>query len=379
MASNLDQRHARLTRYRRRLAAVFIVAAFAALSTLGWSSLDAAIAAYGYGYGYGYEYGDAHLIVVKHVVNDNGGTATASQFTMTIGGVTATGGNSFAGSEGGTNKTVTPGSYTVTETGPAGYSASFSAGCSGTIAAGDTRTCTITNDDRPAHLIVIKHVVNDDKGTSVASDFTMKINGVSAQGGSSFPGEESPGTDKIVAPGTYSVTETGPAKYVTSFSPGCSGSIAIGETKTCTVTNNDLAPARTIGFWRNHEDDTTALLPQQIGGYAVDSLQRATDVFDASNCSSSGSNDAIGCLAGQLLAAELNLARGALPCIQPTVAKANTFLSGGTVSVGGTTATGIAYTGPTGTYTLSATQRTVALKLKDALDAYNNGKSCANP
>ena len=49
--------------------------------------------------------------MIKHVVNDNGGGATASQFTMTINGVTATGGNSFPGAESpGTNKEVTPGS-----------------------------------------------------------------------------------------------------------------------------------------------------------------------------------------------------------------------------------------------------------------------------
>jgi hypothetical protein len=366
-----------MTRNRKRLSAALVIAAFAALSTLGWSGLSAAVAAYGYGYGY--EYGDANLIVVKHVVNDNGGTATASQFTMTINGVTASGGNSFPGSEAGTNKTVTPGSYSVTENGPSGYTATFSAGCSGTLAGGETRTCTVTNDDKPAHLVVIKHVINDDKGSSVASDFTMKLNGVTAQGGNTFPGEESPGTDKIVAPGSYSVSETGPAKYVTTFSADCSGSISIGQTKTCTVTNNDLAPSRTIGFWRNHEDDTTAVLPQQLGGYTVASFAQASAVFDASNCGSSTANAAIGCLAGQLLAAELNLARGALPCIQPTVAKSNTFLSGGTVTAGGVTAAGIVYTGPSGTYTLSAGQRTVALKLKDALDAYNNGKTCANP
>ena len=377
MAANQDERQARLTRYRKRLAAVLVIAALAALSTLGWSSLDAAIAAYGYGYGY--EYGDANVIVVKHVVNDDGGTATASQFTMTINGVSASGGNSFPGSEAGTNKTVTPGSYSVTETGPSGYAASFSGGCSGTIEAGQTRTCTVTNDDQPAHLIVIKHVVNDDKGSAVASDFTMTINGVTAQGGNSFPGQESPGTNKIVAPGSYSVTETGPAKYVTTLSADCTGSISLGQTKTCTVTNNDLAPARTIGYWRNHEDDTTALLPQKLGGYTVALFAQAAAVFDASNCGSSSSNAALGCLAGQLLAAELNLARGALPCIQPTVAKANTFLSGGTVTVGGVTTSGVVYAGPAGTYALSATQRTVALTLKDALDRYNNGKPCVNP
>jgi hypothetical protein len=94
-----------------------------------------------------YDYNTAHLIVTKHVVNDNGGSAVASDFTMTIGGVVADGGNSFAGSESGTDKVVTTGSYSVSETGPGGYNSSFSSGCSGTIAAGQTVTCTVTNDD----------------------------------------------------------------------------------------------------------------------------------------------------------------------------------------------------------------------------------------
>ena len=33
------------------------------------------------------------------------------------------------------------------ETGPAGYEASYSADCTGTIALGETKTCTVTNDD----------------------------------------------------------------------------------------------------------------------------------------------------------------------------------------------------------------------------------------
>jgi Prealbumin-like fold domain len=94
-----------------------------------------------------YDYNTAHLIVTKHVVNDNGGSAVASDFTMTIGGVVADGGNSFPGSESGTDKVVTTGSYSVSETGPAGYNSSFSSGCNGAIAAGQTVNCTVTNDD----------------------------------------------------------------------------------------------------------------------------------------------------------------------------------------------------------------------------------------
>lgn len=99
----------------------------------------------------------AFLTVIKHVINDNGGTATASNFTMTISGVTVVdpldplnpNPASFPGQESpGTNRTIiSDGTYNVTETGPTGYTATFSAGCSGTLAPFDSRTCTITNDD----------------------------------------------------------------------------------------------------------------------------------------------------------------------------------------------------------------------------------------
>ena len=90
----------------------------------------------------------AALTVVKHVINDNGGTKTASDFTLLV-----TGGNpspaSFAGSAGGTPVRLDAGSYSVSEAAVSGYTASYSAGCTGTIAAGGTATCTVTNNDNP--------------------------------------------------------------------------------------------------------------------------------------------------------------------------------------------------------------------------------------
>jgi Prealbumin-like fold domain len=368
---------AKLTRYRGPATAVLVLAAFTALASIGSAGLSANSSEYGYGYEYEYEQG--HLTVIKHVVSDNGGTAGASQFTMTITGVTAQGGNSFPGSEAGTDRIVDPGTYEVTETGPSGYDATFSAGCSGSIAAGQTKTCTVTNDDRPAHLTVIKHVINNDTGAATASDFTMTISGVTAEGGNSFPGSEA-GTTKVVTPGAYHVGESGPAGYFTTFSADCDGTIALGGSKTCTVTNNDLGPRRTAGYWKNHDGALAPMLPVALGSYAVSSLARAQAVFDSMNCSSSKPAGAVGCLSGQLLATKLNLANGNSTCIQPTVGKADSFLTGGTVTAGGVTATGIDYTGPSGTYDLSGSQRAVATTLADALDKYNNDKKgCANP
>src|SRR6185295_15114942 len=154
---------------------------------------------------------------------------------------------SFPGAESpGTQVTVDPGAYSVGETGPSGYAATFSADCSGSIAIGETKTCTVTNNDIAPKLIVIKHVINDSGGTASAGDFTMNVDD---QGTNppSFPGAESPGTNVTVDPGSYVVTESGgPSGYDTTVSADCDSTIAIGETKTCTITNNDIAPKLTV-------------------------------------------------------------------------------------------------------------------------------------
>ena len=113
--------------------------------------------------------------MIKQVLNDNGGSARPSDFTITVDGVNPFPA-SFPGSEclrspsacppPGTRVILGPGSYSVSESGgPAGYSGTFSADCAGTIAAGETKTCTITNDDQATTLVVINEVVNDDGGT----------------------------------------------------------------------------------------------------------------------------------------------------------------------------------------------------------------------
>ncbi len=87
------------------------------------------------------------LTVIKHVVNDNGGTQNAGNFTLTVAG-TGPSPASFPGSEAGTTVTLQPGPYAVNEAAVNGYSTTKSAGCAGSLAHfGDTATCTVTNDD----------------------------------------------------------------------------------------------------------------------------------------------------------------------------------------------------------------------------------------
>jgi streptogramin lyase len=93
----------------------------------------------------------------------------------------------------------------------------------------------------PTTLIVIKHMINNNLGTAIASDFTMTVDNPGATP-PSLPGAESPGTEVIVNPGAYSVSETGPSGYTASNSAACTGTMIIGQTKTCTITNDDIPP-----------------------------------------------------------------------------------------------------------------------------------------
>src|SRR5206468_2263306 len=120
------------------------------------------------------------LIVIQHVINDNGGTATAAGFTMSVTGSSPSPA-SFPGAESsGTTLALNAGSYRVSAlTLHGALQTCASSDCSGTIGAGETKTCTIVNDDVQPKLIVIQHVINDNGGTATAAGFTMSVTGSS--------------------------------------------------------------------------------------------------------------------------------------------------------------------------------------------------------
>ena len=110
------------------------------------------------------------LIVNKIVINDNGGTKIASDFAFSVNGGAAVPfiQNGTDQSIGSNMLTVNAGTYSVVEANVpvAGYATSYS-NCSNVVVPnGGTKTCTITNDDQPAHLTVIKQVVNNNGGAA---------------------------------------------------------------------------------------------------------------------------------------------------------------------------------------------------------------------
>jgi hypothetical protein len=104
----------------------------------------------------------------------------------------------------------------------------------------------------------------------------------------------------------------------------------------------------------------------------VDTTDKATEILEAMTCSKASSQNAIGCLAAQVLVAELNLGNGSDACIEAAVAKANAWLSGTTEDG----VPGITYIGANTTYTLTEAQRAEALALKNPLATYNAGEGC---
>jgi len=130
------------------------------------------------------------------------------------------------------------------------------------------------------------------------------------------------------------------------------------------VTSAPMVAPQKLGYWKNTPSATQALLPQALGTYVVDTLATANALLQNTNCSNTQANNAVGCLAGHLLAAKLNLANGVSACIQATVVAADALLAT------------LRYVGPSGSYRLTAAQRNAALVLKTGLERYNNGLGC---
>jgi hypothetical protein len=181
----------------------------------------------------------AHLTLVKEVIRDNGGTAEASDWTLSADGPTPISG------PGGADSNVNAGTYLLSESGgPAGYTPGAWVCVGGsqngdqvTLGPGGSATCTITNNDQPGTLIVKKVLILDDGGTLDEIDFEFSVNGGTPQ---AFEADGQ--NDLTVDAGTYSVVEPAVAGYTTSYNNCTDVVVANGGSATCTITNNDQPP-----------------------------------------------------------------------------------------------------------------------------------------
>jgi hypothetical protein len=113
----------------------------------------------------------------------------------------------------------------------------------------------------------------------------------------------------------------------------------------------------TPGYWKTHDTATTNNLPQILGNYyTVTTYAQAKIILSGMGCGSVGP---INCMAGMLLAAELNLQQGGSTCITSVIASANGYL------------TKYHYTGFKGYPNVTAADNAAMMKLHDQLSAYN--------
>jgi len=183
------------------------------------------------------------LTIINHVINDNGGTNVSADFTATVTGTNVSN-PTFATAEApGTTVNLDPGSYSVIVTGPSGYGSSYDTGCNGSITSGQNLTCNITTDDQAAGIRVITNVNNSNGGTKTAADFLFNVTG--SNPAPSFASGSAAGVMVAIGSGSYNVTQAAASGYMAGYSSDCSGSIALGQTKICTITDTDLASAST--------------------------------------------------------------------------------------------------------------------------------------
>jgi len=206
------------------------------------------------------------LTVIKTVINDEGGTASVSDF-----GIVTDAGPLVFDTGTGSNPTVYKAlpltvssnvAYTLAENDLSGYSEGLWSCTNGdggafndgvvTLEPGETVTCEIANDDEgvtpTTALYLYKRVINDNGGQAVATDWTLTAAGYDPQNPQS---------------GTYALSETGPGGYeqtslTCSDNPGVQVTevtLEFGKTVTCTFVNDDIAPTLTVNQVCDPVDD----------------------------------------------------------------------------------------------------------------------------
>ncbi len=174
------------------------------------------------------------LTVNKSVIN-HGGSKVASDFApYKVGTTTVVLGQA---------NLLENDTYTVSESPDSNYTQTFSGDCNSsgrvTMVSNTTKTCLITNEEKPSQLIVNKVVINHG-GTKVASDFTLLVD----------TNPVTSGATNTFNSGLHTVSETVDPNYAGTFSGDCnsSGQVTLvpNTTKICTLTNEESVAYVTV-------------------------------------------------------------------------------------------------------------------------------------
>ena len=197
----------------------------------------------------------------KVVVNNDGGTLQAADFSLQIGGTTVAQDTVLQQTAG---VALDIDELQVQGYLPTGVSCTSNLGldanAAGTAAItltpqlAENVSCTITNDDVRPGLTVVKNVVNDNGGNAVVGDFVLQVNGSQVISGE--PKLYGAGTPLVVsevqvtgyvATGTVCVSDLVESNNSVTL-PGGTATITLtpGEAVLCTITNDDQAPTITV-------------------------------------------------------------------------------------------------------------------------------------
>lgn len=214
---------------------------------------------------------NAEIVVVKQVINDDGGDAGLNDFSVASSAGTLVFDSGVAA---GSTTTYTadtlyvpPGTYTLSELDFDGYtegawsctvgtvgSSAFDAG-SVTLAFGEQTVCSIINDDVAPTLTLAKTVINDNGGVLADTDFSLSIDAaVVTNGAATTVAANTPiliselDVDGYVE-GTWSCTDaTGLTSSLPTAGLATGESIVLesGSDVTCAISNDDIAPTLTL-------------------------------------------------------------------------------------------------------------------------------------
>ena len=215
---------------------------------------------------------NAEIIIVKQVVNDNGGDLVLSDFGLTTDAPTLP--VFDAGVVAGTTTTYTsetiyvpPGTYTLEENDVAGYTEgtwSCTVGTVGnsafdsgeiTLAFGEQTVCTIVNDDIEPQLTLVKDLTNDNGGDLVIADFAISIDGgvvTSGVANSVLANTDIEISELALGGYTAGTWECVDANLLSTGLPAAGAAtgetfqVSPGSDVTCTIENDDIEPQLTL-------------------------------------------------------------------------------------------------------------------------------------
>ena len=245
---------------------------------------------------------NAEIVIVKEVVNDDGGSRPVADF-----GITSSAGPLIFDSGTTTGDTTTytadkifvaPGTYSFSELAVDGYtegswsctagvvnSADFDNG-SVTLDVGQSTVCAIVNDDLAPQLTLLVNVTNDDGGLLTAADFFPAVGTTPFTSGIAQSVAANTPLDvlEIDVPGyseaTWSCVDannlTPPASLLAgAFATGGTPmSLAPGSDVTCTIVNDDIAPQLTL---------TKNIINDHGGDLIADDFDISIDVVGINN------------------------------------------------------------------------------------------------